>query len=311
MNHFLRRALVFLLVAALVYTALMALMAHVRINGRPLVFRTGDYYALPGGSSWALFKEYDPGERQDAVIIGSSHAYRGYDPQVFQAHGHRVFNLGTSAQSPLNSFQLIRHFLDSSNCPLLIYDLYDGVMLNDGFESTVDLTQNQSSWAVALGLAWAQRDLRGLNMLSLRLLSRRDSSYYDYGEYQGRGFTLWTDSIKTPAGRASLAEVEFPERQRHFLEASLRLCRERGIKVVATNHYARSNMLGTRHRMFKHYADSILAATGTPYLDLSTVEGIDDRNWFADGTHLNGTGARIFTAQLVDTLEALGHLRRR
>jgi hypothetical protein len=199
MGRSLIRIFLFLALAIALYLLGVWGMAHVSVLGKPLIFRTGDYYNWPGGDSWQRFHEFDPRERQDAMIIGSSHAYRGYDPAVFAERGHRVFNLGSSAQTPLNTFQLIEHFLDSANCPLLIYDVYVGTFQNSGLESTADLTQNQPSDGAALGMAWALRDLRGLNMMALRMFTARNTPFYISESYQGRGFCMKTDSLKSAA----------------------------------------------------------------------------------------------------------------
>ncbi|MCB0757589.1 MAG: hypothetical protein KDC01_03955 [Flavobacteriales bacterium] len=304
------RILVFLAMAIALYLLAIGGMAHVSLQGKPLIFRTGDYYNWPGGDSWQRFHEFDPRERQDAMIIGSSHAYRGYDPAVFAERGHRVFNLGSSAQTPLNTYQLIKHYLDSTNCPLLIYDVYVGTFQNSGLESTADLTQNQPSDGAALGMAWALRDLRGLNMMALRMFTARNTPYYTSEHYQGLGFCLMTDSLKSAAGPPPLKQKGLLERQQQFFEACLHLCRERGIALVVSSHYARRDRRGDVHGALAHYMDSVLAGTGIPYLDYTNAPDIEDQNWFADHGHLNGTGARIFTGQLMDSLEAMGYLRK-
>jgi len=308
MGRLIKNAFVFLLALAAVYIVAFAVMAHVPFQGKPLIFRTGDYYNWPGGDTWQRFREFNPQERQDAVIIGSSHAYRGYDPFVFQERGHKVFNLGSSAQTPLNTYPLIQQYLDSAHCPMLIYDVYEGSFTNTGLESTADLTQNQPSDAAALDMAWAIRDLRGLNMMALRMLTGREKPYYTSTYYHGLGFCAIPDSVNKQAPPPPGKQIELSPVQRHFFEACIRLCHERGIRLVVTSHYARLNRRGSAHTVLAAYMDSILAGTGIPYLDYTDNPGTDDRHWFADDSHLNTTGARIFTGHLVDSLESLGIL---
>ncbi|MGB3526595.1 MAG: hypothetical protein WBB32_11595 [Flavobacteriales bacterium] len=303
-----KRILVFLALSIALYLLAIWGMAHVSVIGKPFIFRTSDYYNWKGGDSWQRFHEFDPQEQQDAVIIGSSHAYRSYDPAVFAERGHRVFNLGSSIQTPLNTYQLIEHYLDSTNCPLLIYDVYVSAFLDSGLESTADLTQNQPSDEAALGMAWALRDLRGLNMMALRMLTTSDKPFYTSEYYQGRGFCLRTDTLKSIAGSPPIKQKELLERQRHFFEACIQLCRERGIRVVVSSHYARRDRRGEAHAPLAQYMDSVLAGTGIPYLDYTNAPDIEDRCWFVDHSHLNGAGVRIFTGHLIDSLEALGYL---
>ncbi len=305
-----KRVLLFIGTTVALYLLAVWAMCHVRFQGRPLIYRTGDYYNWPGGESWASFHAFDPDARDQVVIIGSSHAYRGYDPFVFTARGHAAYNLGSSAQTPLNTFYLIKEFLDSTNCRLLVLDIYEGVMLNDGLESTSDLTQNQPSDAAALGMAWSMRDLRALNMMALRMLSDRSEPFYSNPSYAGLGFCRHPDSVGTEAPAPKVDQRPFIARQSQFFAECIRLCRERGIPVVVASHYARRNRRGIAHTKLTQLVDSTLQGTGIPYLDFTEMPGIDDRNWFADHNHLNAAGARIFTEQLVDTLESLGYLPR-
>lgn len=298
----------FLFIAVAIYVGAFLILAHVPFRGKPLIFRTAGYYKWPGGTSWASFKEFDPKEHRDAVIVGSSHAYRGYDPFVFGERGYRVFNLGTSSQTPLNTLPIIKHFLDSAHCPVLIMDVYEGSFHGPGLESTADLSQNQPSDGAAWDMAWALRDLRGLNMMALRLLSNRSKPYYEAPEYKGLGFCTLPDSIRTAAPEATKDTATLWARQRYFFEECVRLCKLRGIRMVVSSHYERRDRRGVTHQALAAYMDSVLAGTGVPYLDFTDDPAIEDRNWFKDNNHLNTAGARIFTGHLVDSLEALGVL---
>lgn len=311
MAGMLKRLFLFAAATALLYLIGIAFMAYVPIKGRPLIFRTGEYYNWPGGDSWQRFHEFDKATRWDAVIIGSSHAYRGYDPAVFAKHGHHVFNLGSSAQTPLNSYQLVKHYLDSTNCRLVIYDVFESSFQNTGLESTADLTQNVTDDGAALGMAWALRDLRGLNMMALRMVTKGRAPFYTDPDYRSQGFVLDPDSVGTEVEAPVEKQVKIPERQRYFFEACVQLCRERGIRLVVSSHYARREWRGMSHVVLARYMGGVLAGTGIPYLDYTNTPGIEDRYWFIDHNHLNGTGARIFTGQLVDSLENLGILNRK
>lgn len=39
----------------------------------------------------------------DILILGSSHAYRGFDTRVFSNAGIHAFNFGSSSQTPINT----------------------------------------------------------------------------------------------------------------------------------------------------------------------------------------------------------------
>jgi hypothetical protein len=304
-----KRILLFTVALVVLYGSAFLVMGHVRFRGKALIYRTADYYQWTGGDSWQRFREYHPAVRQDAVIIGSSHAYRGYDPSVFAARGYRVFNLGSSAQTPLNSQYLIEAFLDSANAPLLVFDVYEGVFASTGFESTADLTQNLPSPAAAWGMVGALGDLRGLNMMALRAVIHGEAPLYMDKEYRGLGFVPRRDTLRKEPRPMSAPDPAMAGKQWKHFKAAIALCRERGIRVVVTSHWALPARGGEVHSTFVHQVRQALQGTGIPYVDLTDAAGSTDMDHYADDNHLNAAGAALFTAQLVDSLERRGYLR--
>ncbi len=78
----------------------------------------------------------------DVLIIGSSHAYRGIDPRIFKADSINAFNLGSSAQSPINTKMLLKQYIDNVKPKLIIYEIYVGTLGIDGLTSSLDLLSN-------------------------------------------------------------------------------------------------------------------------------------------------------------------------
>lgn len=78
----------------------------------------------------------------DVLIVGSSHAYRGIDPRVLKEYGITAFNLGSSAQTPINTKILLHQYLDQIKPKMVIYEAYAGTLGIDGVESSLDLLSN-------------------------------------------------------------------------------------------------------------------------------------------------------------------------
>ncbi|MBS1944408.1 MAG: hypothetical protein JST98_04235 [Bacteroidetes bacterium] len=309
MARLFKRGSVFIAATLVLYISALTFLG--RFPGHnPLIYRTSELYRMPGGRSWQQMHGYHPATAYDVIITGSSHAGRGYDPFVFAAHGADAYTLGSNGQTPLNTYWLAKTLLDSANTRLLIMDAFAFAFSLEGLESTLDMLRNQPNNAAVLGMVRSVRDPILLNPIALRLLAQPSGPLFTNQSYRGLGFVASTDSIKADALEPVPAPVLLPV-QRQYFEATLSLCRERGIRVVICSHYARQNYRGAYHAGLAHYLDSVLAGTGVPYLDFTNASGIEDRNWFEDSNHLNATGARIFTEQLADTLEALGYLKRR
>ena len=126
-----------------------------------------------------------------------------------------------------------------------------------------------------------------------------------------KGFEAIPDSVEKALSPQHDSTLHLLDRQREFLAACVRLCQVRGIRLVVVQHYARRGTNTVRHAAFAAFIHSTLKGTGIPFLDYTFAPGINDLDHFADHNHLNAAGAKIFTGHLVDSLEALGYLRKR
>lgn len=309
MIDLIKRSTCFLGISAIIYSALMIGLSNITVSGLPVSFHTSDYYRLPGGVTWKTFAEFGRDQKHDVIFIGSSHALRGYDPSVFNRAGISAFNLGSSSQAPMNTYYIIKHYLDSINTGLLIIDAYSGSFRSNSLESTSDLSLNQPDWLTSARMCLALKDIRGLNLLALRTLGPRQplDGINERGTYKGKGFISNPDSIgatELPAKRwKALSDM-----QMGYFNKCLELCHELGIPVVIVNHYERSPFRGAYHRRFVSYMNSVVNSANVQYLDFAESEAIEDDNWFEDEDHLNSAGAKIFSQQLVDSLLSLGYL---
>jgi hypothetical protein len=315
MGRIIIQGLKFLATALLVYLVLFFTLTHTRLFGKQVIYRTNDYYQWKGGVAYAKFKEWAEGQRYDAVVIGSSHAYRGYDPRVFEARGYRMFNLGSSAQTPLSTYAILEECVTKDRTPLVIIDLYENSFDQEGIESVSDLTQNMSSDRAAFRLAASLHDLRGLNMFTLRMMNKNGPSMWADPDYKAAGSAIKADStrkdVKYDVGR----KLRLNERQKECFVKCLDLCAERGIRVVLSTHCYPHQSDHVRHAAFAAFVDSVLATRGPDedlrWLDFAYDHDLNDHDHFFDHNHLNAAGARIFNERLVDSLVANGYLPRR
>ena len=59
------------------------------------------------GHTFTRMQDAQKTKNVDVLIVGSSHAYRGIDPRILQKDGISAFNLGSSAQTPINTKVLL------------------------------------------------------------------------------------------------------------------------------------------------------------------------------------------------------------
>lgn len=139
MNNFLKRAIGFLAFSLVIYLFLLFSFGlySPRFLKKNLI--------VPRGSQGFMntrLKDVDTTRNIDILFIGSSHSYRGYDPRIFQRNNLRVFNLGSSAQTPLQTEWLLHRYLKQLNPKLVVIDVYPYLFANDGVESSLDILSN-------------------------------------------------------------------------------------------------------------------------------------------------------------------------
>lgn len=297
----------FALVVVAVYFLVFFALCRIPFQGRPLIFRMTPYYQCKGGITWLKFHEFNAAARWDAIVIGSSHAYRGYDPRLFAARGIHMFNLGSSAQTPMNTFFLLKDMVTPNNCDLVIMDLFENTFEEPGLESTNELTQDVISNRTAVEMAAALHELRSVNLLALRFCTR-DTSLYGDSTYVSGGFAECDDSLRTvphyDMGRPWRPNAD----QINYFGRCIRYCAQQHIPLILVSHYYPHASDHARHAVFHAFVDSVIVGTNVRYLDLSYAHHADDLNNFYDHNHLNSSGVALFNAQLIDSLQARGQV---
>jgi hypothetical protein len=304
----LRNGLLLLLLTATLYLGAIAALTFVRIGGIPLIYRTALYYVWKGGNTWQRYQEYDPGVPHDVIVLGSSHAYRGYDPVLFAQRGYDLFNLGTSAQTMVQTRILAEEYLDHGNTGLLIVEISKASLGNDGVESAADLTQNVSSDRAAWRIGRAVGDPRGWNMLALRLMMKARPPMYLDSTYVGRGYCSSTDVFDGHLPYEGSGVYRVAKEQAAALHALIAYCNDRHIPLVLVNHPMPLAWDREHHASYVRAVNELVLGTGTHFIDMGLGHDLDNTH-FADHSHLNQRGVERFVPALIDSLEALGLLR--
>ena len=311
MRRLLRGSFLLLLAFALVYGLHFLVLFKVQVGGAALIHRTGPLYKFKGGDTWQRFQDHDPATRYDVVVVGSSHAYRGYDPRHFELRGHTLFNLGSTAQTPVNSWPVVKALINERNTGLLIVDVYKGVLDSDGRESATKLIPNVEDDLLAAVLAWRMLDPRAINLMVLRMAKKHRQPFPAGKGYIRSGYCSVVDSVKGPIQYHMAKRIELDERQLEHLDHILDHALNKGIPVILVTHPMPLAADTSGHRRFAELLRAHLGPDGPPYLDLAVDHDLDPRDHFYDHNHLNQAGVDRFNAVLIDTLEALGYLEPR
>lgn len=142
MKRFLISLISFAFISSLIYLIFLivwGLIMPVKLMPN-LIYVRGGY-----GSLYSRLREADTTKNLDILFLGTSHAYRGYDTRIFHQAGYKIFNLGSSAQTPIQTEYLLKKHLHQLNPKLVVFDIYPLILGTDGTEPTLDLTSNSES----------------------------------------------------------------------------------------------------------------------------------------------------------------------
>jgi len=237
----------------------------------------------------------------DVLVIGSSHAYRGFDPRHFEAAGLRMFNLGSSAQTPTQSKVLLRKLLPQLQPKLVVFEMFPLSFSLDGIESSLDLISNGVRSADLLRTTLNQNNLKVYNtfafhslvdFMAIEIGTRKNDplDVYVSGGFVGR--TLQTNS---PKSKEKENWVIDPFQQEEF-EECIQLIQKAGCKLLLI--YAPVNK--SFYNSYTNQDQIVRNLTkGYTYFDFNTLVQVDDSLDFYDAHHLNQRGVDKFNSILL------------
>lgn len=306
---FIKHSFISLITIIVLYFSIICLLKKIPYKGKPAIFVTNNYYNWKGGDTYEKFKEFNKNQSHDILFIGSSRAYRGYSPFLFNSAGFQSFNLGTSAQSIKNTYFIIKHYLNSSNCKVLVVDVFAGAFTKNQLESSSDLIENIESTSAAYDIAIHNDDIRTLNIASFRYLTEDDKPYFKKTDYIGKGYSVNRDSMSKQKQiiffenkPISHKNIEIDEEQLEYFNRILELCKERDIQLVVVYSPVSYFYNYSIHQKFVNKLNASIEKSKTHFYDFSKCDSINTAFHFYDDSHLNQAGVEIFNRQLLNQL---------
>ena len=311
---FLRRTFVFAVVFVTAYLLAVCAIANTDSARLHRVTHVPDPFRIAKRSSRLRLNEVRLYENLDILFIGSSHAYRTFDPRFFNNMGLRTFNLGSTAQTPLNTYYLLKIYAKSLNPRLVVFEVFPRTFAGGAAESTVDLVPNLPLSADLIRMVIATRNRLAVNTLLARVLNLRPRRLDQVkvrlpraDTYVGQGYVEKAADYK----RDRVVEphrVKIRDYQLEYLERSIELMRTLNAKVVLV---VQPLPRATLENTIDYDAISLRLAhfareNGVEYVDFNHLMQLDTRNYFYDWHHLNQAGVEMFLPRFCLKLKAIG-----
>lgn len=106
MTKFIRNISLISIVVLILYAPVYCALAYLKlVCPKPTVLESPCLTELK-------FNEINNYHNIDILFVGPSLAYRSFDVRRFRENGFEVFNMGTTSQTPVQNYILLKHFLD-------------------------------------------------------------------------------------------------------------------------------------------------------------------------------------------------------
>lgn len=239
----------------------------------------------------------------DILVIGSSHAYRGFDPRIFEKHGLTLFNLGSSSQTPRQSYFLLKEYIDTIQPSMVIFEVYPRMFALEGVEAVTDLISNDNLSFSLVEHAILYGDIITLNTLIYRVFDELVlRNTYEEPVKRGNDTYVSGGYVETDTGFHRQVEIteskpfHFKDEQFKYFEKALSLLKARGISFVFIQTPVTSALAEVQKtpEVFIEKMKSLGV-----YIDYQKNSNYIDSIDFVDANHLSQHGVNIFNKLLI------------
>lgn len=261
------------------------------------------------GHLFTRVNEINEVKNPDILFLGSSHAYRGFDPRVFKEAGISTFNLGSSSQSPMNTRVLLHQYFDKIKPKMVVYEVYAGTLSSDGVESSLDLLSNNQIDKNAFEMAKDINQLTTYNTLIYGLFRQifglnknfKESQIQDGNTYIKGGF-VESDFRKNPLNEEQVDKWNLNPKQIEILKENINFIKKRNIPIVLVQAPITKKLYDARTN--NKEVDKLLSTLGV-YKNFYGSIPLNDTIDFYDSNHLNQQAVVKFNKNFISFLNTI------
>ncbi len=304
MRRFVKRILIFTSSCILIYVVSVISIGLISNNGlgKNFVFPIGNY-----GHSMLRLNEVKTHSRVDILILGSSHAYRGFDPRIFKKHQFDIFNLGLSSETPIQSYFLLKKYYSQLQPKIVIQEIYPLLLENDGTENNSFLLANEPIDMPLTKLAFNNFNLQNLNawiygaFRTILHLNDQIELPEKFGEdtYIAGGYSQ-KDEVPLDTSKTLIAREYIPLKEQIVaLDSIQQFCKSKSCSlyfVITPVTSVEKHHILNWSRIIQQIEDIHSVH------DFSRLPVLHDTLHFYDSDHLNQKGVEIFNPILINEI---------
>lgn len=258
-----------------------------------------------GGYTFTRLQEVKTVSEIDVLFVGSSHSYHGFDTRIFEEAGYSAFNLGTSAQTPLQTKFLLERYLDSVRPKEIVFQVSPFIFAIKGVESTVDILSNDKVDDSSIALALKINDINVYNSLIFsafedftgKKITSKEKTKHKNNTYISGGY-LETNSLEYKGDQAIITDFEFNTISLGAFADMIAFVKDRGI----TCHFVYVPITKPLYDAVSRQSDfELMMDRYGGYHDFNKILSLDSTHFY-DKHHLNKKGVAVFNETLIKHL---------
>ena len=268
-----------------------------------------DFFRGGHGHTYTRLKEIKSKNNIDILFCGSSHAYRGFNTNIFRDSGYTVFNLGSSSQTHIQTEILLKRYLTQVKPKLVIYEVNPEIFTMKGVESAIDIISNDKNDFESIKMVFKIQSLMAFNTLNYTFLydiinrnkafsenKQKDEDTYIEGGYVEKKLT----NNKTLNISQNKFKIDINKKQIQSFENALSLISKTNCKVILVFAPITSRTYNTFENLELF---SKMMSTYGKYYDFNKIIILNDTTDFYDSEHLNINGVLKFNNKLIQVIK--------
>jgi len=218
--------------------------------------------------------------------------------------------MGSTAQSPLNTYYLLEKYFEKLNPKIVILETYFTMLESDGLESFYDLAGNLRLSKEIVQMAIATGNLHAVNNLVSRAmaelihpLKNATQRAIPENSYVAGGYVSCKNEFADKSFSA-IGKIEVSEIQLEYLHKTLKLIRQKGAQAILVTAPIPQRQLASisNNGEITKIIANIAESYSIEYIDYNNRLDLDSNRHFMDRDHLNSAGVGLFNNSLLSML---------
>ena len=246
---------------------------------------------------------------EDVLIFGSSRAKHHYVPDIIEdSLGMSCYNTGEDGNGIILCYGFLKMITQRYSPKLIIYDVTSFDMYEDDNMKYLDLMKPYYDEPGIDTIFWTVNPKSRIMMLS-NLYRYNTTCLRIFGAYvhpttnYPKGYSALTKTmdyepeIKTEENKKTVDTLKL-----HYFEEFIQLTKNKNIELVCcSSPYYKAPLVDSNYEPIIQ----LCKKNNVPFLYYGACSGIsDEKDLFQDRTHMNDTGARLFTSKLISFIKS-------